>query len=294
MRASEAVSRIPATALQAFMSRLSPSIRDSVVLLENPTDELVGELAHAKSLGKGWGEVPLFARSFRARMGVPAPRPRPAPAADKDARLEENYFYSTRRFPQITTNTLGGGTLAAGNFPYFSKGISDDGVSLGFPSGFPLDTTETNMASGSSGLIPVGTGFVFTQLGVSFNSGISTADLAVLLDAATLRFSKGGGQFTMDHGPLKMWPSGMGISGFAATAVGGTPLTIQAANNGAPDPRAVRSLKLPRVLKSTETFSYSVVLPRATKALDGTALTLSAFVLVTLWLFGAQRNLVAS
>lgn len=291
MRASEAVSRIPADVLQAFMGRLPANLRGSVAVLENPTDELVGELAHAKALGKGWGEVPLFARNFRQRM--PAPRPRPPAAADKDARLEENYFYSTRRFPQINTNTFAG-ALAAGAFPYFSKGISDDGVALGFPSGFPLDTTETNMQSGSSGLIPVGTGFVFTQLGVSFNSGITTADLAVMLDAATLRFSKGGGQFTMDHGPLKMWPSGMGISGFAATAVGGTPLTIQAANNGAPDPRAVRSLKLPRVLKSTETFSYSVVVPRATKALDGTALTLSAFVLCTLWLFGAQRNLVAS
>ena len=292
MRASEAVSRIPSDVMQAFMGRLPADLRGSVSVLENPTDELVGELAHAKAHGKGWGEVPLFAKSFRQRIGVPRPRPAPAPD-NNNARLEENYFYSSRRFPQINTNTFAG-ALAAGSFPYFSKGISDDGVALGFPSGFPLDTTETNMASGSSGLIPVGTGFVFTQLGVSFNSGVATADLATLLDSATLRFSKGGGQFTMDHGPLKMWPSGMGISGFAATAVGGTPLTIQAVNNGAPDPRAVRSLKLPRVLKSTETFSYSVVVPRATKALDGTALTLSAFVIVTLWLFGAQRNLVAS
>jgi hypothetical protein len=292
MRAAEAVSRIPATVLQAFMSRLPANLRESVAVLENPTDELVGELAHAKTLGKSWGEIPLFARNFRQRL-QPAARPRAPAAADKDARLEENYYYSTRRFPQITTNTFASG-LAAGNYPYFSKGISDDGVSLGFPSGFALDRTETNMASGSSGLIPVGMGFVFTQLGISFNSGVSVADLSIMLDCATLQFSKGGGQFTMDHGLLKMWPSGMGISGLAATAVGGTPLTINAANNGAPDPRAVRSLKLPRVLKPTETFQYSVVVPRTTKAIDGTTIALGAFVLCTLWLFGAQRNLVAS
>lgn len=291
MRASEAVARIPRDVVQAFMSRLPAGL--DVGILENPTDELRDELADAKAQGKGWSSVAMFAQNFRQRMMQPqgfAPRQPQRGPSSGNARLEENYLYGTRRFPVLTTNTIGGGALTAGNFPYFTKGINDDGVSLGFPTGFTLTPAETNMEVGGS--IPQGTSFVFNQIGITFDSDVATADLAVMLDAATLAFSKAGGQFTLTHGPLKFWPGGMGISGFAAAAVGGTPLAQTAAHNGAADIRAVRTLKIPRILREKETFQYSLQVHRTTKAKDGSTIGLTNFVVPTIWLFGGQRNVI--
>ena len=296
MRASEAVARIPSHVMQAFMSALPAGLLGKVSILENPTGELREELAHAKKIGRGWSDVAMFAQGLRARRFA---RPQAAAAAPRNggnasssgnARVEENYFYGSRRFPVIATNVIGGGLLTAGAFPFFSKGLNDDGQSLGFPTGFTLGSPETNMEIG--GAIPQGTSFVFNQLGISFESDIATADLAAMMDAVTLSFSKSGGQFTINHGPLKMWPSGMGISGFAAAAVGGVPLAQTAAHNGAADIRAVRVLKIPRILREKETFAYSMFVTRTTKAKDGTAIALSNFVVPTIWLFGGQRNVI--
>lgn len=289
MRASEAVSRIPSSILQGFMSRLPAHLLANVAILENPTSELRGELDHAKAHGKSWSDVALFARNIRQRRF--APQPANGGSSGK-ARVEENYFYSTRRFPVLTTNTIGAGGLTAGVFPFFGKGLNDDGVGLGFPTGFVLGTPETNMEVG--GAIPQGTSFVFSQLGISFESDIATADLAVMMDAATLVFSKAGGQFSLSHGPLKFWPSGMGIQGYAAAAVGGTPLAQTAAHNGAADIRAVRTLRIPRILREKETFSYGINIARVTKAKDGSTIGLTNFVCPTIWLFGGQRNVIPS
>ncbi len=280
-------SRIPSHILAAFMGRLPASIRDKVAILDQPTTELREELAHAKSLGRGWSELPQFARRLRAR-----PMSASAAASSGKARVEENYFYSTRRFPNLTNNTIGGGGLTANNYPYFTKGLNDDGSSLGFPTGFVLGPPETNMEVG--GTIPQGTSFVFNQIGVTFDSDIAIADLAVMMDAATLAFSKAGGQFTLSHGPVKMWPGGMGIDGVAATAttVAATTTTLQGVHNGTSDVRAVRNLKIPRILREKETFAYSLVITRATKAKDGSTIALSNFVLPTIWLFGGQRNVI--
>jgi hypothetical protein len=289
MRASEAVSRIPHEVTQAFMSRLPAALRDRVSLLQNPTDELVSELADAKASGKGWGDVALFAQGVRSRRMM-----RPSGNGSGKARLEENYFYSSRRFPALTNNTIGGGALPKGDFPFFVKGVNDDGVSMGFPTGFTLDVPETNM-EGSGGTIAQGTNFVFNQLGISFNSDIAVHDLAVMLDAVALTFAKGGGQFSLSHGPLKMWPAGMGISGFAAMAEAfdGTGVdSISAVTNGSPDLRQIRHLRIPRILRERETFKYNFTVARPTKAKDGSTIALSAFVVATIWLFGGQKNLI--
>jgi hypothetical protein len=289
MRASEAVSRMSSVALQAFLSRLPPGM--AVHVLENPTSELREELAAAKAEGKGWSGVKMFARNFRQRAVAPMPmQQQQRSASSGNARLEENYLYGSRRFPVLTTNTIGSGGLTAGNFPYFTKGINDDGVSLGFPTGFTLTPAETNMEIGGS--IAQGTSFVFNQLGITFDSDIATADIEVMLDATTLAFSKAGGQFSLSHGPLKFWPGGMGVAGFAAAAVGGTPLSQTAAHNGAADIRAVRTLKIPRVLREKETFQYSIQVHRTTKAKDGSTIGLTNFVIPTIWLFGGQRNVI--
>lgn len=292
MRASEAVARIPGHVMQAFQARLPAGLNVSV--LQNPTNELRDELASAKSEGKSWRDVVMYAQNMRQRRFAQPMQQQQRPAqrgpSSGSARLEENYFYSTRRFPALVNNTIGAGPLTAGTFPYFTKGVNDDGTGLGFPTGTSLTGAETNLEVGGS--IPQGTSFVFNQLGITFESDITTADLAIMLDACTLAFSKAGGQFTLFHGPLKFWPGGMGIDGYAATAVGGSSLTIQAAHNGSSDIRAVRNLKIPRILREKETFNYAVIVHRSTKAKDGSTIALSNFVLPTIWLFGGQRNVI--
>jgi hypothetical protein len=285
MRASEAVSRIPQHILQAFNDRLPSAFRDKVAILANPTDELRAELADAKADGRGWSDVALFAQGIRQRRMQFARGPK------KNDRLEENYFYGSRRFPSAVNNTIGSGALAKGDYPFFTQGLNADGGSLGFPTGFVLDVPETNMET-SGGQIATGTNFVFTQLGITFNSDIAVADLAVMLDAVALTFKKGAGNFALSHGPLKMWPAGMGISGFAALTSGGDgdPTMLQAVTNGSPDLRQVRSLRIPRVLKEQEQFRYNFTVARGTRAKDGSTIALSAFVVPTIWLFGGQKT----
>jgi hypothetical protein len=285
MRASEVVSRISPSVIQAFMCRLPASLRERVAILENPTNELIDELADAKREGRGWSDVKLFATGMRRRRMLGQG------GNSGKARLEENYFYSSRRFPKATNNTIGSGGLDKGDYPFFQQGLNQDGVAMGFPSGFVLGQPETNMES-SGGTVAAGTNFVFNQLGVSFNSDIAIADLAVMLDAVTLGFKKSGGQWAIQHGPLKMWPSGMGISGFASSAGGETAVDLVAATNGNPDLRAVRTLRIPRILRETEAFSYNMSVERPTKAKDGSTIGLTSFVVATLWLFGGQKNLI--
>jgi hypothetical protein len=292
MRAPEAVSRIPQHVLSAFLSRLPPSLIDKVAVLQNPTSELREELDDAKARGLGWGDVSLFAQNVRQRQFAR----RPLRAGDSGkARVEENYFYSSRRFPALANNTIGAGALVPGTFGFFTKGLNDQGDSAGFPSGFTLGTPETNMEVG--GGIPQGTSFVFQQLGISFDSDIRPADLAIMLDAVTLGFAKSGGQFALSHGPLKMWPSGMGMAGFAAGATGSAPefspgFLVQGATNGSPDIRSVRTLRIPRILREKESFNYNMVVTRSTRAKDGATIALSNFVVATIWLFGGQRNVI--
>jgi hypothetical protein len=291
MRASEAVSRIPAGVISAFMGGLPEGLRGRVAILENPTSELREELAAAKREDHGRGVV-LFAQNMRQRRFA---RPQQQPQVHNSgsagkARLEENYFYSSRRFPALANNTIGAGALVANTYPFFTKGLNDDGATMGFAAGLTLGLPETNMEVGGS--VPQGTSFVFNQLGVTFESDIATKDLAIMLDAVTLGFSKSGGQFSINHGPLKMWPGGMGIQGYAATTAATT--TIEAAHNGSADLRAVRFLKIPRVLREKEVFAYNMMIARTTKAKDGSTIALSNFVVPTIWLFGGQRNVIPS
>lgn len=199
------------------------------------------------------------------------------------ARLEENYLFDTRRFAS--------GALGSGDFMFFGNAIGSPGTANGFVAGMNMTEVETNMDVASS--IAQGKDFVMTQIGVSFSSNAALADLAVLLEAGALRFSKQGGQFTLRHGLLRLWPGGTGINGFSETTVAAT--TIASAHNGVADVRAVRRLTVPRVLRSKDTFNYIYHVPRAVSNLDNvTALTLAAPTLMTIWLWGAQRDTIPS
>jgi hypothetical protein len=287
-----AVSKLPSHVVAGFMARVAAAgiNPDRVHLLEPSTEELRDDLESGR-------RVTLHARNFSGRRPMLVQRPQNGGqqhqrGSSGKARLEENYFYSSRRFPTAVDNTIGSGAVVAGNFPLFNKGLGEDGSGLGFPTGFMLGQAETNLEVG--GYLPQGTNFVASQLGVTFNSDVATADLAVFVDAAALNFSKSGGQFGMLHGPLKMWPSGMGIGGYAAAAVGGTPLAQTAAHNGAADIRAVRTLRIPRILREKEVFNYSIFITRTTKAKNGAAIALTDFVVATIWMWGGQKNSIPS
>lgn len=274
---SKAVHLLPSHVVDNFKARaarlgINPA---ALVILPGSTDDIREDMESPRRRAQ------LFARHFRGGNQRTA-----------GARLEENYFYSSRRFPSGTNNTIGGGTLTAGNFALFNKGVGEDGSGLGFPTGSSLTLAETNLDVG--GYLPQGSNFVGKQLGVSFNSDIATADLAPFIDVASLIFSKAGGQFQMNQGPLKFWPGGTGVDGYAAAAVGGTPLAQTAAHNGASDIRAVRSLRIPRILREKEVFSYGINVARTTTARTGVAIALSDFIVATIWLFGGQKNTIAA
>ena len=273
-----AVAKLPSHVVDNFRARIARRGINPLALaiLPGSTEDIRADMENPKR------RAVLFAHAFGGRR----------PVKQAGSRLEENYYYSSRRFPTGTNNTIGGGTLTAGIYGLFNRGLGEDASGLGFPTGATLTQAETNLDVG--GYLPQGSNFVGKQLGVSFNSDIATADLAAFMDVAALNFSKAGGQFSMNQGPLKFWPGGTGIGGYAAAAVGGTPLAQTAAHNGAADIRAVRNLKLPRILREKEVFSYSITVSRTTKATDGTAIALTNFIVATIWLFGGQKNTIAS
>ena len=242
------------------------------VVLENPTEELVEATQRRRS-------VKMFMRGNRV-------------ASRSIARLEENYLYASRRFPTATNNTIGSGALAVNTYPFFQHAVQGDGVGAGFPSGFVLSLNETNMEV--SGQIPQGQSFVFNQIGVSFNADASIADTNQLMEAATLQFAKGGGQFTINHGKLSFWPGGFGQGGGGVAGTTASVASTIFGANGAVDLRAVRNLRIARVIKAQETFAYNFVIPRVGAARDGVAFALGNFVVATIWLWGGWKSAIST
>jgi hypothetical protein len=58
-------------------------------------------------------------------------------------------------------------------------------------------------------------------------------------------------------------PSGAGLDGFAATAVGGAPLTIQGAHSGMATPSAAYVLSRSITLLENENFDVQITFPSA-------------------------------
>lgn len=88
-----------------FLQRLE-GVGKRVSVLQNPTEELVHELAR--------GRKPRLHKMAGTGAVV--------------GRVEENYLYYTRRFPLNTANnTIGGGAVTAQDYLYFTNGIGDQG-----------------------------------------------------------------------------------------------------------------------------------------------------------------------
>jgi hypothetical protein len=232
-----------------------------IAILRNPTEEL--DLALSR------GQAPKLYSMNGGGGGVLG-------------RLEENYLYHTRRFPNdILDNTIGAGAVAAGDYLFFTSGLGDQGATCGYFSLGNLTLQQTNMASG--GKIPNGRGFRMFDLGVSFNAEATAPNIAQLLDTMALRFEKQNASLVVQHGPISLWPGGTGLYGFAATTA--TTTTIAGASNGMPALTNVRRFRNPRVLSANEQFQY-VLQASANRPNANAAVALTAFVEVRIWLFG--------
>lgn len=226
-----------------------------VHVLENPTEEIAEGIRRGKP-AKLWGvDRPLVA-----------------------GRLEENYLYYTRRFPQNTANnTIGGGAVTAGDYLYFINGLGDPGTVAGYFSVGNLTLQQTNMASG--GKIPTGRGFRLYDLGVTFNAQALVGNIAQCMDTMNMRFEKQSSQLVLQHGPIGLWPGAKGI--YANT----TATNTTAAANGFPAVTNVRRYRNPRVLSANEQFQYVINAAAATPN-NNTTVALTDFVEITIWLFG--------
>jgi hypothetical protein len=256
-------------AIHRFLERSVANTGFAPHVLDNPTEEIVDGLKRGKPTKLYMAGRQLTPTVPSIGGGRPAVGPR---------RLEQNYLYSTRCFQT--------GALAANDYRFFQNAIGQSGISDGFPSTVVLTDLETNMDVG--GQIAQGKNFCFTQIGISFATKIDTANITTMLDAGSLRFSKQGDQYQLRHGPARFWPGGQGVSGYStATSVSGV-------HNGLADPRAVRELRVPRVIKEKESFAYIYSVPRTVQANDGsTAWAVAAPGLVmSIWLWGGQMDVI--
>lgn len=264
-RISSAVAAIQSSVIAAFLDRCGPGIANRMGIYLNSTEEIM-------DAAKNKRPIKMYARGGQMLSSA---------ASGAKARLEENYLFDTRRFPTFVTGETFPAAIVPGEYLFFGSAIGQPAANNGFaPAVVPvMSDVETNMDTASQ--IPQGKDYVLTQIGVSFNSDITTADLATLLEVGALRFEKQGGQFTLKHGPTKMWPGGMGIANTAA-------------HNGIADIRAVRRLAVPRILRQKETFAYKYTVPRASRNTLGAATnaTVSAGTIMTVWLWGGQQDAI--
>lgn len=243
---------ITSAAMARFLQRCGDP---RVQVYEQPTEEIQHEMERK-------GSVKLYARGPMALAAGRGAR----------ARLEENYLFDTRRFAS--------GAQLAGSNLFFANAVGLPGANNGFVSPMVMSYVETNMVQPSQ--VPQGRDFVLWNVGLSFNSQIANADAALILEMGSLKFIKQGGQFTLHHGPGKLWPGGTGIYNNSAT--------INAANGGI-DIRATRKLAVPRVIRAVENFNYSYDVPRTVSNLDNsTAISLTGNCLLTVWLWGGQQD----
>lgn len=241
-----------------------------VDILENPTEELIEQTQRGK-------EVTVYS--------MPGTAPPGHTKKKKILRKEENYLWSTRRFPGNTTNdTIGGGTLTTDDFPYFGNGVGDGGAAMGYASIPNLTFMQTNMDKG--GKVPTGRGFAMFELAVSFNALAKPHDIAAFMDVAELRYSKNNDDFTLHHGPVRLWPGGTGVGGFAAVfnSTGGPGAQIFG-HNGIASMAAVRRFKQPRLLNANESFTY-IMHTLAKFPNNNVAVALLDFLDVCVWLYG--------
>lgn len=251
------------TAIAAFCGRVDSEI--PVEVWENPTEEIEDALKRDRALT-------IHTHGANGSGKTSGPK-----------RAEENYLYSSRRFPMAITNVIPAPShIPQGDYLFFSVPLGNDGSNMGFPSGFTLGLSETNIETASQ--VPQGKAFRMKQVGVSFNMEGHTNDLQQLCDAGSIVFTKQGGQWNLRHGPAAFWPGGMGISGYSQQQ------GVDNAHSGLADWKSARYLKIPRDIHNLENFNYVYHVDHAQRPTDGSDWTLSAFTEMRVWLWGLQMD----
>lgn len=254
-----------------FLSKAEKALGVRISFLEPSFEELDHERVKRQRKGIG-GEQKFHAMAASSANLV---------------RADDNYLYSTRRYPGNTANnTIGAGALAAGDTSFFTTGINDSGSQMGYFSIPQLTYQQTNM--GPKGQIPKGQGYEMDQVGVAFNANAKVADVAALLDASALSFNMQLGGYVIYQGPIVMWPGGTGMYGFAGNSTTATTTTInvQQGSNGMPSPNSMRMLNQPRRFAATDNFAYILTQTAALPA-DNSTIALSAFTEIRIQLFGS-------
>ncbi|HYX47184.1 MAG TPA: hypothetical protein VE820_10240, partial [Sphingomicrobium sp.] len=121
--------------LTAFVS--APGVVGAPMLFENPSEEI----EHAIASGK---DLRLHYASAAETRGVAALRQ--MNSRKGDIRAEENYLFSSRRYPVATDNDLAavtGNHIPPGTYQYFNYAVNQNAVGAGFPSSFQASYNET-------------------------------------------------------------------------------------------------------------------------------------------------------
>jgi hypothetical protein len=271
--------------LAAFAS--APGVLGAPQLLENPIEEIDHAISRGDHLTLHYASA-AQARGRSALSDLMAKR--------GEVIGEENYLHSTRRYPAAQDNVLPAGNhIPKGTYSYFQYAVNDASVGAGFPAGFVSSYNETNLTTKQ--VIPTGQGFRIWQEQVAFNMQASPDDIEQVLDSGDFQYQTQSNQYTLYKGPFAGWPGGWGVSGFSDVQ------GQASAHNGIADPRAVKRLQFPRVIKAQQQFTYNHVV-----GVDGLAnrplivgvagvpniATLSDFVNARVVLWGDQITKMAS
>jgi len=266
--------KIPRKVITAFLTAFAsaPGVKGAPMLYENPLEEIDDAIARKRNLRLH------FASAAQSR-GVEALN---AMRNNKgDIRGEENYLFSTRRYPVAVDNNLPAGNhIPQGNYQFFNYAVNGNAAAAGFPQAFQASYGETNLTTANQ--VPAGQGFRIEREGVAFNTEARAEDIEQILDSGNFQYQTESNQYVLYKGPFAGWPGGIGVSGFS------TNQNTEAAHNGIADLRAVRAIRMPRVIPPLKQFSYIHNVGTIGRPTDGSAWVLSGFTLARVLLWGDQ------
>lgn len=255
--------------LGAFAS--APGVNGPMMLMENSSEEIDDALARNKNLTLHFATN----AQLRGRAAL-----RDLTSKQGDIRGEENYLFSSRRYPSATANALpAGNMIPQGTYQFFNYAVNSTGAG-GYPTGFIATYGQTNLTTANQ--TPAGQGYRIFREGIAFNTGAHAADIQQVLDSGDFQYQTEANQYTVYKGPFAAWPGGIGVSGFS------TNQNTESAHNGIADLRAVRTTHMPRIIPPLKQFSYVHNVGVAGRATDASNWTLGTFLECRVMLWGDQ------
>jgi hypothetical protein len=266
------LSKIRESSIVRFLTGFAGVGKEAPMLIENPTEEIDEALARGKDLR-------IHFASLAQRRGVAALAA--LSSTRGDIRGEENYLFSSRRYPAAVDNVLpAGNSIPQGQYQYFNYAVNANASSGGFPTAFTASYNETNLTVANQ--TPAGQGFRIFREGIGFNTEAKAEDIEQVLDSGDFQYTTEANQYSLFKGPLAAWPGGIGVSGFS------TNQNTEAAHNGIADLRSVRTTHIPRIIPPLKQFGYVHNVGVTGRATNGSVWQLSDFVIARVLLWGDQ------